>query len=457
MHKTNRMIGGWLLLLFFCTGCEKFVQVDPPQYELTANTVFSNDTLARAAVFGIYINIMGTNQCLLNGGMSLYPALSADELTRTTFSVNENQFFTNSLSPNNGLVLLKFWKSGYATIYQTNICLENLSRSTAITATTKQQLTGEAKFIRALCYWYLVNLFGDVPLTTTTNVDLNATLPRAQEYQVYQLIASDLQEAMPLLSDTGVNTRPTKMAAAAFLARVNCYLGNWSRAETLAASVINAGQYNLVGDLNKVFLAASAETILQFAPVLHNNSTSEGLSFVPLNTAVIPAYTITNSLLTSFEPNDLRHSKWIRTIMNNGNTYYSPYKYKVSASATAATEYNVVLRLAEQYLIRAEAEAHNNKIGDAVADINMIRNRAGLTSINSSISMDSCLSIIAQERRKEFFTEWGHRWFDLKRSNRIDTELKISKANNWQSTDRLYPIPLMEIQQNPSLTQNEGY
>ncbi|MBO9202408.1 MULTISPECIES: RagB/SusD family nutrient uptake outer membrane protein [Niastella] len=456
MHRTNRTIA-CLLALFCCIGCEKFIKVDPPKNELTAGAVFSTDSLAQEAVTGIYIKIMSTNQCLLNGGMSVYPALSADELIRTRFIITEDQFFTNSLLPDNYLVLFNFWRSGYATIYQTNICLENLSRSTAIRETTKQQLTGEVKFIRALCYWYLVNLFGDVPLTTTTNVDVNATLPRAPADQVYQLITTDLQSALSLLSDTGTNIKPTKFAAAALLARVYCYLSNWSQAEAFADSVINAGLYTLPADLNKVFLATSPETILQFAPVLNNNSTSEGLSFVPANNSIPPTYTLTNSLLASFEPNDHRQGYWTRSVTINRQTYHHPYKYKINASSSAATEFNVVLRLAEQYLLRAEAEAHNNKIEDAVADINTLRNRAGLASIQSNISMDSCLSVIEQEKRKEFFAEWGHRWFDLKRSTRIDTVLTINKGNAWQSTDRLYPIPLLEMQQNAYLTQNMGY
>lgn len=457
MHRTNRLTGYWLLLLFCCPGCKKLVQVPPPENELTASTVFSNDSLATTAVTGIFIKLMSTNQSLLNGGASIYPALSADELKRTAFSGNEDQFFTNALNPDNILVLSNFWRPGYAAVYQANACLENLLRSSAITAAINQRLTGEVTFIRALCYWYLVNLFGDIPLTTTTNVAINSTLSRARESQVYQLITSDLQEAISLLPETGANTRPTKFAAIALLARVNCYLSNWSQAETLAASVINTGQYSLVTDLNNVFLATSRETILQFAPVLQNNSTAEGLSFVPISSAVIPAYTLTRSLLNAFEPNDLRSNNWIRAIAINGQTYYAPYKYKVSRAAAAATEYNVVLRLAEQYLIRAEAEAHNNKIGEAVADINVIRTRAGLPSVKKNISMDSCLVIIAQERRKEFFTEWGHRWLDLKRSNRIDTELPVNKESDWKPTSRLYPIPLEEIQQNPALTQNDGY
>lgn len=456
MHFSKGLLTGYLFLHICCTGCTKFLAVDPPKDQLTTGSVFSNDSLAQDAVNGLYIKVMGSNQSLLNGGMSIYPALSADELLRTSFRSDDDQFYRNALTPDNGVILTNFWKPGYAAIYQANICLENLSKSPGISVATKQRLTGEVKFIRALCYWYLVNMFGDVPLVTTTDVDINMALPRSPAPVVYNQIIADLQEARSLLTDTGTNTKPRKSAATALLARAYCYLRQWPLAEDLSTAVINTGNYSLATDLNKVFVEESTETILQFAPVLTNNSTSEGYSFVPASSAVIPTYILTSSLLFSFEPNDLRKS-WIRGMVINGQTYYHPWKYKVNATSGPATEYNIVLRLAEQYLIRAEAEAQSGSLPAATADINIIRNRAGLLPVSENISTDSCLAVIEQERRKEFFAEWGHRWFDLKRTNSINARLTITKGNNWQTTDQLYPIPLVEMQRNPALIQNDGY
>jgi hypothetical protein len=282
-------------------------------------------------------------------------------------------------------------------------------------------------------------------------------LPRAPAEQIYQQIVTDLQDAVSLLPFTGPNNRSNKFAANALLARAYCYLNNWSQAEAFASAVINAGHYHLSADLSKVFSKTCPETILQFAPVLSNNSTSEAFSFIPPNNNIIPAYVLSNFMLASFEPGDQRKNYWTQSVTINGQTYTYPYKYRIKLSSTDATEYNIVLRLAEQYLIRAEARAHNGRINDAIEDINVIRNRAGLPPVTNDIGLDSCLSIIMQERRKELFTEWGHRWFDLKRTNTIETELKKSKGNDWQTHDRLYPIPLSEMQINTSLVQNDGY
>jgi hypothetical protein len=115
------------------------------------------------------------------------------------------------------------------------------------------------------------------------------------------------------------------------------------------------------------------------------------------------------------------------------------------------------MRLAEQYLIRSEARANLNNIAGAQADLNELRSRAGLPNTQVS-DKTAILSAIEQERKSEFFTEWGHRWFDLKRTNRIDAVL-IPIKTQWVPTASLYPIPESEIINNRGLqsAQNPGY
>ena len=116
----------------------------------------------------------------------------------------------------------------------------------------------------------------------------------------------------------------------------------------------------------------------------------------------------------------------------------------------------MVFRLAEIYLIRAEAAMNLNKFSDAKADINIVRIRAGLSNILAN-DLSSLKLAIEQERRAEFFCEWGHRWYDIKRTGRANTILSPLKGATWQSTDTLWPIPQQEINLNPSLSQNQGY
>jgi hypothetical protein len=169
---------------------------------------------------------------------------------------------------------------------------------------------------------------------------------------------------------------------------------------------------------------------------------------------------LSNSLLQSFEINDLRNAQWVSSIDVSGNTYYYPYKYKIK-SGTTINEYSMVLRLAEQYLIRAEARAQLDDVEGAIGDLDRIRQRAGLPLYQDTqpgMSKAEVLSAIEQERRIELFSEWGHRWLDLKRTGKADEVLGLEKGSDWQPTDVLYPIPFSEIQNNRNLLpQNPGY
>jgi hypothetical protein len=169
----------------------------------------------------------------------------------------------------------------------------------------------------------------------------------------------------------------------------------------------------------------------------------------------MPYYTITNFLLSAFENGDQRMNKWLGKNIVNDLAYYYPYKYKVNAYSPI-TEFYIVLRLAEQYLIRAECRAQQDNIDGAKSDLNIIRSRAGLVNTTAN-NQDSMLLAISHERQVELFCEWGQRWCDLKRSGNANAILGDRKAPNWQPTDSVYPIPAYEIQNNPFLVQNAGY
>jgi hypothetical protein len=445
-----------VLCILAVTGCKKLVHVPEPDDSLTTAAVFSNDSLAQAAVTGIYIKVMSSTKFLMNGGLSLFPGLSADELVRTTSFLTEDQFSNNSIISSNQLINVNLWKAAYAYIYQCNICIEGLQKSTGVSALIKRQLQGEVLFMRALCYYYLVNLYGALPLALGTNAEVNTMLSRSSVDEVYQQIETDLTTASDILQGDKPTTTPTKYAAQALLARVYLHMKKWGKAEDMASAVINSGQFAILGELNKVFKYDSKETIFQLVPVLDRMNSGDGFIFVPVSLAVRPNYMLTKDLWNAFENGDLRKTKWVNTITVGGTSYSYPNKYKLFTSSAPPTEYNVVLRLAEQYLIRAEARAQQNRIEDAVIDINVIRIRAGLPVLSTTISYDECLQKIEQERRIELFAEWGHRWFDLKRTNRANAVLSAAKGN-WQTEDQLYPIPLTEIETAPNLQQNPGY
>lgn len=441
------------------TSCKKFVEIGPPPTEVATATVFSDSTAAASAMTGLYSQMMSTNILLMNGGATVFPALSADELTTTTPNPFYDEFAANAIPADNSLLQNNLWRSTYGYIYQCNAIIEGADKSTGLSGDFKRKLMAEARFDRAFCYFYLVNLFGDVPLVTTTAYSINATMPRTAVQNVYAAIETDLSFAKQNLpTNTAGNTRPGSLAATALIARLKLYQKDWATAEANATACINAGLYSLSTDLLTVFKPSSTETIWQLMPVQSTFNTAEANVFVPVDAATQPTYVLTPMLLTAFDTADARKTAWLNTVTINGQSYTFPYKYKEQVRVnpgTMPTEYNIVLRLAEQYLIRAEARAKQGNLTEATADINTIRTRAGLPNTVAG-DESSLLLAIETEKEREFFTEWGHRWFDLKRTGRADAVLGSLKPG-WQTTDALYPIPFEEIQSNPLLTQNPGY
>jgi starch-binding outer membrane protein, SusD/RagB family len=447
---------GLLLLLLTNSGCKKFVEVDLPSTLVQTQTVFSNDATAEAAVIGIYSQLNILNLSMANGGASVYGGLLADDIYATSSSSSAAAFSNNSLLPDNSIVSTNFWALCYKCIYQCNLVLEGLHQSSILTDSVQQRLEGEVKCLRGFFYLNLVNFFGDVPLQTSSDFEVNAVKTRGSVADVYTQIKTDLQDAKQLLkaNDYANNTgRAGKWVASSLLARAYLYTGDWTHAEAEASEVIQSGYYNIVTDINSVFPGHSAEMIWQL--IKDNVNTSEGSSFVPSSSTARPAYALTSYLLAAFEPNDKRRTNWVKSNTVSSVVYYFPYKYKVRSSTTV-TEYSCLLRLAELYLSRAEARAHLNETDSAAADINVIRNRAGLPN-TTAVTIDELVAAIQQERRVEFFAECGQRWFDLKRTGKADEVLSIVKGSNWTSTDALLPIPQQSLDSNPFLTQNPGY
>jgi hypothetical protein len=464
-------------LLIFAVGCKKFVQVDPPPTNLSSTSVYNNSSTASAAVTGIYEQMM-ENENSISGAQSVTSllGLSADELQAYPNSpLVLQQAYSNTLKNNSGLT---FWNQFYNYIYLANTAIVGLNGSSGVTDSLKNQFLGEALFIRAFMHFYLVNIYGAVPWVTSTNYQTNEVIGRTAVQQIYKNIIADLKNAQGLLSSGFVDgngnttmerTRPNSGAATALLARTYLYTKQWDSAALEASLLINNGGTYGLDTLNGVFLANSIEAIWQLDPVQPGYNTYDGSTFILAsgpNTGFNPLY-LNTPLLSSFEPNDQRFSDWIGSYVSTVGTYYYPYKYKVPGGAvgTPVTEYLMVLRLGEQYLIRAEAEAEGAGGGPAASinDLNVIRNRAGLPNYSGGADQASVLAAILHERQVELFAEWGHRWLDLNRTNSTDSVLGPpgnicqAKGGQWSADWELYPLLLTELQADPSLQQNPGY
>ncbi len=450
--------------LLFCS-CKKFLDVGNPPDKVISKYVFESNASAIAAVTGIYPSLND----IVHGGSSISVccALTADELSAHPTAYSQLGFYTNS---GNGQF---YWSLFYTTIYRLNAALEGLSASKGVDLVIRNQLIGELLFLRAFCYFYLVNLYGDVPLLMTTDYKLNSIAPRSPVGDIYESIVRDLNTAKELLSDDYLaanivstsedRIRPNKMVASSLLARVNLYLNKWNDAILESSLVIN-NQLYAIDNLEDVFMKNSKESIWQIQPQPLDGiyfNTWDARMFVlenGPNDSQNPVW-ISEFLLSAFEEGDQRFINWIGVDSSTGIKYCYPFKYKHYKNGEPAIEYSTVLRLAEQYLIRAEAKL---KIGDLVAtrsDLNIIRKRANLKAINFE-NPDQLAEAILHERQTEFFTEWGHRWFDLKRIGNVDKLMSIivpQKGGEWFPYKKVFPIPFEDIRLNPNLKQNEGY
>lgn len=490
-----------ILISIIQTSCTKLVEIPAPANSMSSANVFTNDESAIAVLTGIYTDMSkptnsGTGGFAGINGISALVGLSSDELTYHDGLLGSNRYiayYTNNLAAvGPAAVGFDHWASLYAYIFRCNSAIEGLNAPVAavLTPAIRQQLLGEAKFLRAFFYFYLTNMFGDIPLAVSTDYKVNTLLVKKTASQIYQQIIADLQDAKALLADgylgsnllqsTAERVRPTKWAAIALLARTYLYQEDYQHAEAEASALIdNVTQYELL-PLNNVFLKNSKEGIWQLQPTTVYFNTEEGRLFIiPAsgpNTSN-PVY-LSEQLLNEFEPGDQRaiNGNWIDSTIYKvtstvADTVFYPNKYKKnlldsaiagSTSIQKMTEYQMVLRIGEQYLIRAEARAQQNKIPEAKADLDVIRQRAGLETTTAS-DQSSLLDAILHERFVELFSEWGHRWFDLKRMGKIDavmtivTPLKSSGLTSWQSYQQLYPIPQEDIDKAPNLLQNTGY
>jgi hypothetical protein len=484
-------LGGLLLIL--SSGCKKFVDAGLPDNELASTTVFSTDETALGAMTGLYSTLISNS--LLLTSYSCMPAMSADELTNYSDDAATVQLYSNSISVSTSTTDL-LWTTAYQVIYMANAAIQGVQQSTTLTAPVAAQVMGEAEFMRAFFYFNLVNQYGAVPLVTTTDYVTNESMKRSAPADVYAQIVSDLKDAQTKLTDnymdgTGAVTtnriRPNKDAVTALLARTYLYTGNWAAADSQATAVINNSAEYSLDSLNSVFLAGSTEAIYQLEPSgIGGENTPEGYWYIltsdPSNSSTVTTgkiATISSALLNAFEPGDNRAADWVGSYNDGTNTYFFPYKYKQGNYGSASvTEYSMVLRLGEQYLVRAEAEIEEGQTDAGVADLNTLRSRARaaasttvpnpLPALPNGLSKTAAMTALVQERRIELFSELGHRWYDLKRmpglsnpsgslADEVMPAATAAKGGTWNDEWELYPVPLTDMESDPNLVQNPGY
>jgi len=498
-HKQDRIKSIHYLRIFIfifvliSMGCKKMLNVDTPPDKISTESAFKDDATATAVLTGIIGRL--SDQYLVNLNLpatSVLEELSADNLLMYDVNVNDGfrTFYQNSLEPQYLSSGTPYWSTCYSMMYNINASIEGLKNNKYLTPSVNKRLLGEAYFLRSFVYFYLTNIFGDVPLILTTKYDDNAGYSRIQSMDVYNQIISDLSEAEQLLDynyaesvditkNTFERTRPNLATVNALQSRVFLYLKNYALAEANATKIIDRLDQFSLSSLKTAFLKNSSETIWSLQPVNNNFNTKEGGLFILNDNGPDGDHPllVSPSLMKSFEFGDGRKEDWIGKVVLGTDTFFYPAKYKTSFSDVPEDskfenlkEYTIVFRLAEQYLIRAESRNELGNTKGAIEDLNAVRTRSRipatatlpnpLPNLSFLLNQTEIRSIVLNERRVELFTEWGHRWFDLKRTGNIDAAMiaaEAYKGSTWSSYRALYPIPSNEIALNPALSQNPEY
>lgn len=479
------------LSAFVLPSCEKFLEENPRNLVSVANFYKTSDDAVAAvnAIYG-YLNSTSTGSTagVYHSTFWVVAGLASDEMQNNQFGapdLDQLATFTQSAQNNS---LLETWQMHYKTITVANIAIERIP-AINMDVTLRARLVNEAKFIRALMYFDLVRMFGDVPLLTKEVEDLKPA--RAPASAVYDLIISDLMaaEALPVSYEANSGKgRATTGAAKSILAKVYLTRKEYDKAAAKALEVINSNQYQLWDDFADVFKLSSRNGKEAIFSVGFGDG-GGAISFWEVgqfNVRLLPReLTVegvenpqgwqfpTLHLYNSYQPNDRRRAVTFITTINNPNgskTEIRPYIQKYwdrVAEPKANGSFNdyPVIRYADVLLIYAEAA---NEIGNSAAAheyINKVRKRArfnGTTYLNVlpdyvGLSKEAFRAAVLNERRMEFVAE-GQRFFDLARTGTLKTLVPISKPGVVpQDTHVLLPIPQRERDLNENLSQNPGY
>ena len=451
-------------LIFFLTAlllssCEDLVEVDDPTNQLGTTQVFEDASTANAALAGLYAGLR--DQSVISGAgyytVSTLAASFADELDCYLNDQNGVMDIYRSQPQQTNTYIASAWKTAYQQIYYANAILNGAEHSTALSGADKNQVKGEALFLRSLIYFYLQQLFGDIPYTASLDYQYNRSLSKTGAEAVLEQLALDLTEAVSLLKDEYRDTEriyPNRKAAELLLSRIYLLQGEWELAEQTAEGILQSPLYLFQADINEVFHKTGKHILWQLKPQNSGDATREA-SFYYFTGAAPNAYALTTDLPGSFADNDLRRQAWMAVVTVGGSSWQRPFKYKNRTNGTNTNEYSVVFRLEEVYFILAEALAKQNRENEALPYLDATRQRAGLEKLDA-LSADGFWDELLAEKRREFFCEFGHRFLDLKRLGRLD-DLSSLKTN-WEDHKSVWPLPQNELLLNPNLhPQNPGY
>ncbi|HEY8400227.1 MAG TPA: RagB/SusD family nutrient uptake outer membrane protein [Cytophagaceae bacterium] len=447
--------------LLVLTSCKKFLEVEPKNAVLDEVTIYDKAS-AETALRGAYRQLGHTNYYGQNYvTLAIFPG---GDVVNNTTGGGQNMVDLNFRSDDP--LFSASWEAIYNAINRANHILQKVPgiSDPALTAELKNQILGEAYFIRALSYFDLARGWGGVQIKLTPTADLtnnDSGIPRSTFEQTLDQVLSDLDKAEDLLPNTVNRVRATKKTVWALKARLYLYKKDWPNAELYATKVIDDGNFKLEKPFNSWFAnnrVATEESIFEIAFSAQNPNTIRDYLQHPTKGGTY-RFTANNNFINLLKdpsigggPNG-RRSLVDSLTQNNTTLWYINLYYR-----SPATDPAYVLRIAEMYLIRAEARAEQTNFDQAIDDINIIRDRANLSDLDADIdTKEEILLAIENERRFEFAFE-AHRYFDLARTGRLRAVIEgADPKKKVDAHEYVFPIPVSQVQLDNSLKQTPGY
>ena len=490
------------VLLLLQWGCQQDLDIDPAdQYSI--DTFWKTEEHAQAGLSGCYQVLRS-----VYGGGWVY---ETDMVTPNAWGYNENGGtgpLARGVHTTTDPTIAGRWDVNYRGVGRTNTFLDKIDGVTMNEA-LKQRMAGEAKFLRALYYFNLQEFFGGVPLILETpDATRHAALPRDSREQVVEQILRDLEQAsavLPLTYPAADAGRATKGAALALKARVLLYQQDWAAAAEAAQAVMDLNVYSLFPNYRELFMRQhehNAEVIFNvefLAPRFLNNF--DQTTYV-LNTPaplkdLVDAYLMqdgqpiaTSPLYDPAQPYENRDPRLHQTIAVIGykfngkvtqlanvvNTGFGLKKYTSFTDDTnnpvvaPSTDLNpILMRYAEVLLTYAEARnEHSGPDATVYAALNAVRSRpsVAMPAVPAGLSQEAMRAVIRNERRVELAFE-GLYYSDIRRWRTAEivnngpifnyVGKAITNRTFNKSRDYLWPIPFVQIQENPALQQNPNY
>ena len=436
-------------LLFGLSACSDFLEQEPANY-ISDDAVITNESSAKSALNGVY-HRLGASAYYGGRYFDAGVNLASDNVTWTGSLNFYYDFDTHQYSAENQL-LSYAWYGIYATVNQANQVIEKTQSLSSISDNERRRIIAEATVLRSLAFFDLARTWGNVPLVKSATQSPNQFdgVKQTQAKAVYQDVVNDITSVLGDLSTTNDRVHVSRSVAEALLARVSLYLEDWTKAEEYATKVIENSSYALgsINDLLNGKLAHESVFELAYSSSFTNDQSAYWRS-----------------------PNDGGRHEWgpskevvqlladpaiggdRRAFFTDQSSAQVPDYYVGTLYHRPSADDNVILfRLAEAYLIRSEARAkkQNPDIQGAIADLNIIRERSHVASLNTDLSQETVILAIENENRVEFAIE-PHRWFDLVRTGRAIAVLGISEYQ------QLFPIPYNDIEADKDLVQNPNY